>query len=258
MPLRAGSYAGCHANPAARPPRPVHRQRLRDAGRAGPPGSTWTSTASSRPRTSPSASPACRWPRVVSSPLDRCRQTAGPAAGGPPPRRRCGSTSGSASALRRLDRPRRCRARQGAAVEDGAGAARRPRSSPGGEGDPCASSARAVNAVREWDAEIEAEHGADAVWLACSHGDVIKAIVADALGMHLDHVPADLGRPLLGHRHPLHPDRALRAARSTTPASCGSCVRRARASAEGVQPRAPRRSGRRGDGARRRSPVTRA
>ncbi|MGH3659543.1 MAG: histidine phosphatase family protein, partial [Micromonosporaceae bacterium] len=26
----------------------------------------------------------------------------------------------------------------------------------------------------------------DAVWLACSHGDVIKAIVADALGMHLD------------------------------------------------------------------------
>ena len=26
----------------------------------------------------------------------------------------------------------------------------------------------------------------DAVWLACSHGDVIKAILADALGTHLD------------------------------------------------------------------------
>ena len=26
----------------------------------------------------------------------------------------------------------------------------------------------------------------DALWLACSHGDVIKAIVADALGLHLD------------------------------------------------------------------------
>ena len=26
----------------------------------------------------------------------------------------------------------------------------------------------------------------DAVWLACSHGDVIKALIADALGMHLD------------------------------------------------------------------------
>jgi broad specificity phosphatase PhoE len=24
------------------------------------------------------------------------------------------------------------------------------------------------------------------VWLACSHGDVIKAVLADALGLHLD------------------------------------------------------------------------
>jgi probable phosphomutase (TIGR03848 family) len=43
-------------------------------------------------------------------------------------------------------------------------------------------SARAVEAVREWDAEL----GEDAIWLACSHGDVIKAILADALGLHLD------------------------------------------------------------------------
>jgi probable phosphomutase (TIGR03848 family) len=46
--------------------------------------------------------------------------------------------------------------------------------------------ARAVAAVREWDAKIAAGHGADVVWLACSHGDVIKAIIADALGLHLD------------------------------------------------------------------------
>lgn len=46
--------------------------------------------------------------------------------------------------------------------------------------------ARGVAAVRDWDARIEAEHGADAVWLAVSHGDVIKAVLADALGMHLD------------------------------------------------------------------------
>jgi broad specificity phosphatase PhoE len=45
-----------------------------------------------------------------------------------------------------------------------------------------AMAARAVAAVREWNASL----GKDAVWLACSHGDVIKAIVADALGMHLD------------------------------------------------------------------------
>lgn len=46
--------------------------------------------------------------------------------------------------------------------------------------------ARSVAAVREWDARVEAEHGPDAVWLAVTHGDVIKAVLADALGMHLD------------------------------------------------------------------------
>jgi probable phosphomutase (TIGR03848 family) len=43
-------------------------------------------------------------------------------------------------------------------------------------------SARAVAAVRDWDANL----GEDAVWMACSHGDVIKSILADALGLHLD------------------------------------------------------------------------
>jgi probable phosphomutase (TIGR03848 family) len=47
-------------------------------------------------------------------------------------------------------------------------------------------SARAVATVRRWDTKINAEHGPDALWLACSHGDVIKAILADALGLHLD------------------------------------------------------------------------
>jgi probable phosphomutase (TIGR03848 family) len=47
-------------------------------------------------------------------------------------------------------------------------------------------SARAVAAIRRWDAKMTAEHGPEALWLACSHGDVIKAIVADALGLHLD------------------------------------------------------------------------
>ncbi|MBA2463425.1 MAG: histidine phosphatase family protein [Nocardioides sp.] len=47
-------------------------------------------------------------------------------------------------------------------------------------------SARAVAAVRRWDAHVEAEHGPDAVWVAVSHGDVIKAILADAFATHLD------------------------------------------------------------------------
>ncbi|MFD1860532.1 MSMEG_4193 family putative phosphomutase [Aeromicrobium camelliae] len=46
--------------------------------------------------------------------------------------------------------------------------------------------ARAVEAIRRIDAEVEAEHGPTAVWAAVSHGDVIKSILADALGMHLD------------------------------------------------------------------------
>jgi probable phosphomutase (TIGR03848 family) len=54
---------------------------------------------------------------------------------------------------------------------------------PGPEGEGMAQTqARAVAAVRAWNAEL----GPDAVWVACSHGDVIKAIVADALGLHLD------------------------------------------------------------------------
>lgn len=46
--------------------------------------------------------------------------------------------------------------------------------------------ARAVAAIRERDRALAAEHGADALWVACTHGDVIKAILADALGVHLD------------------------------------------------------------------------
>ena len=46
--------------------------------------------------------------------------------------------------------------------------------------------ARAVAAVRRLDAALEAEHGGGAVWVAVSHGDIIKSVLADALGMHLD------------------------------------------------------------------------
>ncbi|WP_460653472.1 histidine phosphatase family protein [Kribbella endophytica] len=45
---------------------------------------------------------------------------------------------------------------------------------------------RAVDAIRAHDAALAASHGPQALWVAVSHGDVIKAIVADALGQHLD------------------------------------------------------------------------
>ncbi len=41
---------------------------------------------------------------------------------------------------------------------------------------------RAVSAIRDWNARL----GDDAVYVAVSHGDVIKALLADALGVHLD------------------------------------------------------------------------
>ncbi|MEU4443707.1 histidine phosphatase family protein [Actinosynnema sp. NPDC050801] len=56
---------------------------------------------------------------------------------------------------------------------------------PDGEGLAAVQS-RAVAAIRAHDARITAEHGPGAVWLACSHGDVIKSVLADALGVHLD------------------------------------------------------------------------
>jgi probable phosphomutase (TIGR03848 family) len=41
---------------------------------------------------------------------------------------------------------------------------------------------RAVSAVRDWNDVL----GKDAAYVVCSHGDVIKAVIADSLGLHLD------------------------------------------------------------------------
>lgn len=57
---------------------------------------------------------------------------------------------------------------------------------PGVEGESLADmSARAVAAVRDWNARLSVG-GVDPTYAVVSHGDVIKAITADALGMHLD------------------------------------------------------------------------
>jgi probable phosphomutase (TIGR03848 family) len=58
---------------------------------------------------------------------------------------------------------------------------------PGPKGESVrAMQARAVDAVRDWNARIEAGHGADAAYLMCTHGDERLDDVADALGLHLD------------------------------------------------------------------------
>ncbi|MFF1263235.1 MULTISPECIES: histidine phosphatase family protein [unclassified Streptomyces] len=56
---------------------------------------------------------------------------------------------------------------------------------PGGE-SMRAMQHRAAEAVREWNARVERDHGPDAAYLMCSHGDIIKSLVADAIGLHLD------------------------------------------------------------------------
>ena len=58
---------------------------------------------------------------------------------------------------------------------------------PGDDGEAMAAmSARAVAAVRDWNVRLASSAAPDPTYAVVSHGDVIKAIVADALGMHLD------------------------------------------------------------------------
>ncbi|WP_327151491.1 histidine phosphatase family protein [Nocardia sp. NBC_01329] len=56
---------------------------------------------------------------------------------------------------------------------------------PGGEG-LAQVQARAVSAIREHDRALAELHDGDQLWVACTHGDVIKSVLADALGIHLD------------------------------------------------------------------------
>ncbi len=118
---------------------------------------------------------------VVSSPLERCLETAGEV------------VAGRALELQTDDRLGEARYGDwtGRAIKDLAKqplwkvVQQHPSAAvfPGPEGEGLAQTqARAVAAVREWNAKL----GPEAVWLACSHGDVIKAILADALGLHLD------------------------------------------------------------------------
>jgi probable phosphomutase (TIGR03848 family) len=54
---------------------------------------------------------------------------------------------------------------------------------PGPDGESLrATAARAVDALRDWNERL----GADATYAVVSHADVIKALLADALGLHLD------------------------------------------------------------------------
>ncbi len=120
---------------------------------------------------------------IISSPLERCRETADIIAaigeGRPPVAEderlgECHYGDWTGQPLKRLAREPLWRV-----VQAHPGAARFP--GPDGE-SIMEMQHRAVSAVRDWNERL----GAGAVYLLCSHGDVIKSVIADSLGMHID------------------------------------------------------------------------
>jgi probable phosphomutase (TIGR03848 family) len=120
---------------------------------------------------------------IVTSPLERCRQTAeavAAAGDGRMPVREdvrfaeCQYGDWTGKPLRKLAKDPLWRV-----VQAHPSAVR----FPGADGESMLEvQHRAVAAIRSWNAEL----GADATYLVCSHGDVIKAVIADSLGLHLD------------------------------------------------------------------------
>jgi probable phosphomutase (TIGR03848 family) len=118
---------------------------------------------------------------VVSSPLERCQQTAGSVVAGRDIELATDDRLGECRYGDWTGRPIKELVKEPMwkVVQQHPSAAVFP--GPDGEG-LAQTQARAVAAIRDWNARL----GPDAVWVACSHGDVIKAVLADAFGMHLD------------------------------------------------------------------------
>lgn len=139
-------------------------------------GRTQAATAAERLAGAPIAA-------IVSSPLQRCRQTA--AAVAEPHALTVATDTGLVEAgygdwtgrpLKELAKEPLWRT-----VQSQPSAVR----FPGGE-SMLEMASRAQQTIHDLNSRITCEHGADAVWVAVSHGDVIKAILAGALGVHLD------------------------------------------------------------------------
>lgn len=120
---------------------------------------------------------------IVSSPIERCVQTAEAIAATQQAQQpvqtderliECGYGDWTGQPLRRLAREPLWRV-----VQQHPSAV----TFPGPDGESLADvQRRAVTAVRDWNIKL----GPQAVYLICSHGDVIKSILADSLGLHLD------------------------------------------------------------------------
>lgn len=129
--------------------------------------------------------------RIVTSPLERCVQTAdaiAEALSGHPERweepalGECRYGAWTGRPLRELAQEPLWRT-----VQDQPSAARFPDSGAYAGESLSAMQHRAVEAVRRHDADVAGSAGDHGIWVAVSHGDVIKAVLADAAGSHLDH-----------------------------------------------------------------------
>jgi len=122
---------------------------------------------------------------VVTSPLERCRQTSrailGNQVGAPPTLVEKGITECDYGTWQGRTLGELAKEPLWSVVQSQPSAA----VFPGGE-SMAQMQARSVAAIRRHDAAFEAQQGPEAVWAAVGHGDVIKAVLADALGMHLD------------------------------------------------------------------------
>lgn len=122
---------------------------------------------------------------LVSSPLERCRETAAAIRSAQPRPVRLVSERGLVECdygewqgrpLKELARHKLWKTVQ-----------RHPSTVTFPDGESLAAmSSRAVAAVRRHDARVEAAAGSRGVWAAVTHGDLVKAVLADALGLHLD------------------------------------------------------------------------
>lgn len=122
--------------------------------------------------------------RIVVSPLERCQQTAEVVFG----QRRaeqyriddrlteCDYGTWTGRALKELaDEPLWARVQN------------HPSSVVFPEGEALADvAARGVGALRDHDRQVVEQCGPNAVWAVVTHGDLIKSVLADALGMHVD------------------------------------------------------------------------
>jgi probable phosphomutase (TIGR03848 family) len=147
--------------------------------------------------------------RLVSSPLERCLETAAPlgAAIGlevlvDDDLQECGYGAWTGRPLAEL-----AKEPLWATVQDDPGSARFPDDDRYAAESLREMADRMTAAVRRHDELVEQEHGAQALWVAVSHGDLVKAVLADAAGTGLERFqrftadPASVSAVRYGGRH---------------------------------------------------------